>query len=96
MWISQGLSNQWCNQSKVQLTSHEGEEKDHNEGVAEVQGVRERPSDRCLVDKVVNGEKEEVEASGRRGEEGAPPPAIVLRAEIVITEQDRGLGTDHQ
>lgn len=78
------------------LTSHQREEKDHDEGVTKVEGVGECPSDGRLVDKVVDGEEEEVEASGGRGEEGAPPPAVVLRAEVEVAEEDGGLGTDHQ
>ena len=30
------------------------------------------------------------------GEEGTPPPAIVLSTEVEVAEENRGLGTDHQ
>lgn len=43
----------------------------------------------------MDGEEEEIEGSGACGEEGPPPPAIVLRAEVKVAEEDGGLGTDH-
>lgn len=43
----------------------------------------------------MDGEEEEIEGRGARGEEWPPPPAIVLRAEVEIAEEDGGLGTDN-
>ena len=77
-------------------TSHNEEKEDHDEGVAKVEKVGESPSDGGLVDKVVDGEEEEVEGRGACGEEGPPPPTIILGAEVEVAEEDGGLGTDHQ
>ena len=43
----------------------------------------------------MNGEEEEVEGSSSCGEEGTPPPAVVLSAEVEVAEEYRGLKT-HQ
>ncbi len=76
-------------------TSHNKEEEDHDGSVAKVEQIGEGPSDGGLVDKVVDGEEEEIEGRGARGEEGPPPPAVVLRTEVEVAEEDGGLGADH-
>ena len=76
-------------------TSHNEEKENHDEGVAKVEKVGESSSDGGLVDKVVDGEEKQVESCGARGEEGSPPPAIVLGAEVEVAEEDGCLGTDH-
>lgn len=78
------------------LTCHEGEQKDYNESVTKVQDIGESTSDGDLVHKVVDREEEEVEPSYSCGEEGSPPPAIVLRAKVEVAEEDGGLCTHHQ
>lgn len=78
------------------LTSHQGEEEDHDKGVPKVQGVGESSSDGSLVHKVVNREEKQIEPSSGRGEKGTPPPAVVLRAEVEVAEEDGGLSTHHQ
>ena len=40
-------------------------------------------------------EEEEVEGSGACREERSPPPTVVLRAEMEVAEEHRGLGTHH-
>ena len=71
------FSDQLSTFTKI-LTCHNKEKEDHDESVAKVEKVGEGPSDGGLVDKVVNGEEEEVEGCGARGEERSPPPPIVL------------------
>ena len=44
----------------------------------------------------MDGEEEQVEGSGACGEEGPPPPAVVLRAQVEVTEEHGGLGTHHR
>ena len=71
---------------------HDEEEQHHDGGVAEEEEVAEGARDARLVHKVVQGEEEEVEAGGPRGKEAAPPPAVVLRAQVEVAEEDGGLG----
>lgn len=78
----------------TQRTSHNKEQEDHDECVAKVEKVGEGPSDGRLVDKVMDGEEKEVEGCGTRGEEGPPPPTVVLGAEVEVAEEDGRLGTD--
>ena len=42
----------------------------------------------------MNGEEKEIKGSGSSGEERPPPPAVVLRAEMEVAEEDGCLGTD--
>ncbi len=81
--------------SKWQLTRHQEEQIDCNEGVAKVQQVREGTSDGSLVEEVVDREEEQVEGSSTSAEEGPPPPAIVFRAQMEVAEEYGCLGTDH-
>ena len=74
---------------------HDKEEQ-HNDGcVAKEEEVAERSCDAGLVDEVVQGEQEEVQRCGARGEEGSPPPAVVLGAEVEVAEKDGRLCTHH-
>lgn len=75
----------------------EEKQEDHYEGVSEVEEGRGGVLYVELGDEVVAAVDEQVAGRGARAEEGAPPPVVVLRAQVEVTQQDRRLrARDHQ
>lgn len=75
----------------------EEKQEDHYKGVSEVEEGRGGVLYVELGDEVVAAVDEQVAGRGARAEEGAPPPVVVLRAQVEVTQQDRRLrARDHQ
>lgn len=73
------------------------EQEDHNESVTEVQESRSGILDVQFCHEIVTAVDEEVTGSGTGTEESAPPPVIVLGAQMEVAEQDRCLRAgDHE
>ena len=60
-------------------TCEEKEGEDHYDGVAEVEERADEAFDVQLADVVVHAVEEEVDGSEAAGQEGAPPPVVVLK-----------------
>ena len=60
------------------LTCEQEESEDHDEGVAEVEQRADEALDVQLADVVVYTVDEEIDGREATGQEGAPPPVIVL------------------
>lgn len=75
----------------------EEKQKYHDQRISKVQEGGGGVFNVQLGDEVVAAVYEEVASSRPRGEEGAPPPVIVLGAEVEVAEEDGGLGArDHK
>ena len=75
------------------LTCEDGEEQGDDECVTKEEEIAERPADVGLEEEVVDRETQQVEPCGPSGEERAPPPAVVLAAEVEVAQQDASLRT---
>jgi len=60
------------------LTSEKEEDEDHNHGVAKVQYGTGRSNYLQLWEEVVHGVDEQIDCGESAGQEGAPPPMVVL------------------
>ena len=75
----------------MSLTCEQEEEECHNESVAKVEESGGGSLQIQLGVVVVDGVEEEVEGSEAARQERAPPPAVVLRAQMEVAEEDGGL-----
>ena len=75
------------------LACEDGEEQGDDERVTEEEEIAERPADVGLEEEVGDRKAQQVEPKGAGGEERAPPPAVVLAAEVEVAEQDASLCT---
>ena len=73
------------------FTCEQEEAKDHDACVAEIQKGWGRVFYVEFSKKVMNAVNSEVESGEATGEEAPPPPVVILRAEVKVAEEDRGL-----
>ena len=62
--------------------------QDHDGAVSEVEHGADEASDSHLGLEIVDTVQHEVERGGAGGEEGAPPPVVVLGAQVEVAQQD--------
>ena len=73
------------------FTCEQEEAKDHDACVTEIQKGWGRVFYVEFSKKVMNAVNSEVESGEAAGEEAPPPPVVILRAEVKVAEEDRGL-----
>jgi len=69
------------------------ENKGQEERVSEVENRRRRALDRQLRKEVVNAIEKEVDCGKAGGQEGSPPPMVILGAKMKVGQEDGSLGT---
>ncbi len=76
-----------------------GEEEElqgHDERVAKVDHRRNKLGDLELREEVEHAVEEHVQRRGSRGQERAPPPVVVLAAQLEVAHDHGDLGTGHE
>lgn len=74
-------------------TCKEEEDEDHNHCVTKVEDSTGRSNNLQLRKEVMHSINKQIDRCEAAGQEGTPPPVVVLSTKMEIAEQNGGLGT---